>query len=123
MLSQQSVLVVEDDPYLALDLQQTLEDFGGRVVGPTRRLSEARELIASRNIAAAIVDCHVPDEDMLPLADLLAKRGVPFLLHATGHMLQPGWDQHREVPVLVKPVQARTVVARLMVEMRRSARR
>ena len=122
MLGQQSILVVEDDPYLALDLQQTIEDLDGRVVGPTRKLSEAATMLETEPVNAAIIDCHVQREDMLLLADMLAHRRIPFVLHTAAQLPRPAWSQHDDVPLLIKPVQPRTVVACLVVEMRKAKR-
>ena len=123
MLAQRSILIVEDDPYLALDLSMTVEDLDGRVIGPTRKLDEATAMLDSGPVAAAIVDCHVPDQDMRALADLLAERCIPFVLHATGHLSHPKWGTHGDVPVLIKPLQPRAVLAQLLIEMHKAAGR
>jgi hypothetical protein len=53
---------------------------------------------------------------------MLADRQIPFILHTAAHLERRGWDQHDHVPLLIKPVQPRTVVACLVMEMRRSDR-
>ena len=42
MLNQVSVLVVEDQPFIALDLAFAVEDAGGKVVGTVAGREEAR---------------------------------------------------------------------------------
>jgi DNA-binding response OmpR family regulator len=123
MFARNSILLVESDPYLALDLSLTIEQLEGRVSGPVRKLADATAILDSEPIRAAIVDCHIDGEDMLPLADLLASRALPFVLHASAHLAEPQWSRHSDVPVLIKPLQPRTVLARLLSEMRKHDRR
>jgi CheY-like chemotaxis protein len=44
-LENRRILVVEDDPIIALDLQRILEAAGATVVGPAREVSEAISFI------------------------------------------------------------------------------
>jgi DNA-binding response OmpR family regulator len=117
------ILIVGNDPYLALDLSSTVEDLDGQVAGPTDDIAEALQLLSSRQISAAIIDWHLPDGDASPLTCWLTERQVPFVIHTNGHLATPDRDRHPEVPILIKPLQPRVVLARLIREMRRNARR
>jgi DNA-binding response OmpR family regulator len=80
-----SILVVEDEYMLAVDLKQELLDAGAIVVGPAASLSKAIDLIKTTDrLDAAILDVNLRGEAVFPAADMLVERGVPFIL-TTGY--------------------------------------
>jgi DNA-binding response OmpR family regulator len=81
VLSGIRVLVVEDEAMIALDVKSILEEAGATVVGPARTLSAAKELAASGELAAALLDVQLGDTTVFPVARLLADRGIPFAFH------------------------------------------
>ena len=96
------VLLVEDEPIVAIALQDMLEELGYEVVGPAFRLARALELAGSEAIDAAILDVNMGDGDSYGVAARLKARGVPYLF-ATGYGaagLEPG---HEDALVLQKP--------------------
>lgn len=117
MLASKSILVVEDNIYLALDLSWAIEDLDGKVLGPARTVAEGLALVGSEPVAGAILGCNLPDGDVLPLAEVLAMRQVPFVLHATAHLPADFPIHQLNAPVLVQPVQPQTVLERLLIEM------
>ena len=80
------VLLVEDELFIALDLQETIEDAGFRVVGPCATLVEAEAAIErhAARFAAAVLDVRLADGTVFPAADRLHAAGVPLLFHS-GH--------------------------------------
>src|SRR5271166_390105 len=82
-LENRSVLVVEDNPIIALDLQIILEAAGATVVGPAYDLSKALNLIEANNVNAAVIDYLLQAGDTLPLARVLGERGIPFLFQTS----------------------------------------
>jgi CheY-like chemotaxis protein len=117
MFNHQPVLIVEDNSFLALDLSQAIEELDGRVVGPAGQVSHALELLDSEDVAAAIVDCHLTDLDVLMLTHRLAERQVPFIIYAETDPPEAVAARHPDVPVLRKPVHPRMVLDRLLAEM------
>ena len=81
------ILVVEDAPMIALDLEEMLRGLGWEVVGPTGSMATALELAADETLDAAIVDINIRGGKVYPVARALAARGVPFLL-ASGYGVQ-----------------------------------
>lgn len=122
MLAKSSVLLVESDPYVALDLAATIEELDGRVVGPTADAIEALALLGREPVAAAIVEWHLSGHSAAPVVDSLAERNIPFVIHSTGQVDGFDRERHSAIPVLMKPLQPRTVVACLVVEIRKSRR-
>jgi len=122
MFSEAPILIAEDNPYHALDLSNAIKDMQGRVVGPVSTVSEALFLLDMQHVAAAIVDCHLCDRDAAPLAQRLAEKGIPFIIHASMPVPRIIGDLHPDVPVLMKPLQPSAVLTCLLVEMRKLQR-
>ena len=89
MLKRASVLVVEDQSYIALDLALAIEDADGEVIGPAASVKAALTLLAIKNVDGAILDLNLPDGDCSPVVEVLAGRSVPFILQ-TGAGVNPG---------------------------------
>ena len=123
MLAKSLILILEDEPYVALDLASAVESFDGRVAGPALDVDEALELLRSEPVAAAIIDWHLPSCSASPVASQLSERHIPFVIHSTADLLTADREQHPDVPFLKKPLQPRAVIACLLVEMRKAARR
>ena len=102
----QRILVVEDEPILAITLQDMLEELGYAVVGPAFRIAAAVQLAEEAAIDAAVLDVNVGDGDSYGVAARLRERGIPYLF-ATGYGLRGIEEAYRSAPVLQKPFRAR----------------
>lgn len=108
-LANRHILVVEDEPIVALDLADILQDNGAIVLGPASSVATARRLIADSRIDCAVLDVNLGHESVAPLVRELGALKIPFLF-VTGYDekdMAPLW---RERPILHKPV----VVAELI---------
>lgn len=106
------VLVVEDEPIVAISLQDMLEALGYEVVGPAFRVAPALALAGEAGIDAAILDVNMGGEHSYAVAERLKDRGIPYIF-ATGYGregIEPG---HEDVPVLQKPYREAQVDAAL----------
>jgi len=74
------ILIVEDDPTMAHDLQDLLVDAGFEIAGVAGRLEKALALIESGTCDAAIVDANLAGVSASPAASALAARGLPFIV-------------------------------------------
>ena len=72
------ILIIEDEPLIALDLQTILTALGCEVVGPAGTLEEARGLIAEVACDAALVDGNLAGQPVGEIALALTQRNVPF---------------------------------------------
>jgi two-component system, response regulator PdtaR len=79
-----TVLVVEDNAIIGLDLQLTLEAFGYRVLGPASSNKDVLAMLAHERPDAAVVDLRLTDGLATPVTEALAARGVPFMLLTGG---------------------------------------
>jgi CheY-like chemotaxis protein len=95
------ILVVEDEPLVAMTLEDLLTDSGCTVIGPASTLTRGMRLIGEHALDGAILDINLCGEMVFPLADALSERSIPFV-YVTGYgkMLR-ACDHGR--PVLQKP--------------------
>ncbi len=115
-----SVLLVEDDYYIADDLGQLLNAHGAVLLGPVQTLETALALIqASERIDGAVVDINLRGEMSFPVADALQERGIPFVF-ATGYSAAAIPDRYRHVPRWEKPYRLRDLVQALQALIHRS---
>jgi DNA-binding response OmpR family regulator len=75
---QKTVLIVEDEYLIAMDLKLTLEGHGWRVLGPVAKVREALSLLAVELPSVALLDVNLGTELVTPLAETLKKLDVPF---------------------------------------------
>ena len=102
-MGKRSVLIVEDEPLIAMMLEDFLETLGHRVAGTCETLEEAIEKVEAGGFDLAIIDVQLKDgQQVWPLADRLAEQGTPFII-ATGGHVEPPPEQHADAPVLTKP--------------------
>lgn len=103
MTSPARILVVEDEPLIAMMLEDFLDMLGRTVAGTADSVAAAMTAVDRGGIDAAILDVHLrAGEKSWPVADKLAAAGIPFVLATggSGDMIEPA---HRDRPVLSKP--------------------
>nr|WP_111298719.1 response regulator [Paracoccus saliphilus] len=96
------VLLVEDEPLVALDLRLELEDAGAIVVALSRTVAEAIQAANSHQIDLALLDGNLKGEPVDEVAALLSERQVPFCFvsgYGREH-LPAGFDT---APLIEKP--------------------
>jgi CheY-like chemotaxis protein len=96
------ILVIEDSPVVAPFIADVLGDLGCSVVGPAPNMAAARELLDGEDFDAAILDVHIRGERVFPLCDLLAAKGVPFVL-TSGYADWQMPEKWQDRPRLQKP--------------------
>lgn len=96
------ILVIEDSPVVAPFTVDVLGDLGCLVVGPAPNMAAARELLDGEDFDAAILDVHIRGERVFPLCDVLAARGVPFVL-TSGYADWQMPEKWQDRPRLQKP--------------------
>ena len=96
------ILIVEDEPFIALTLEDMLDELGYALVGTVSQVGEALEMAAREQVDCALLDVNLGSEKIDPVADLLAQRGCPFIF-TTGYGRSGIPSAHAERPVLQKP--------------------
>lgn len=104
-VSMARLLVVEDEYLIRMLLEDMLSDLGYTVAAAVGTIAEARELAATGEFHAAILDVNVDGQEIFPVADILAKRGLPFVF-VTGYGEKSLPANYRGRPALQKPFQS-----------------
>jgi CheY-like chemotaxis protein len=103
-LSGRRILVVEDEYFLADDIDRALKSLGARVVGPFGELPNASQIVdGDVAIDAAIVDINLQEEMVFPLARMLRARGIPFMF-TTGYDRTSIGAEFQDIRLWEKPL-------------------
>ena len=73
------VLVVEDETLIAMMIEDALTDLGCEIVGPVSTLEAALKLARNETLDAAFLDVTIRGGEVFPVAEILMKRGIPFV--------------------------------------------
>jgi CheY-like chemotaxis protein len=101
VLSNRRILVVEDEMLLLLMIEDALID-AGCVLLMASRIPQAIILAETEAIDCAFLDVSVAGEDIYPVAGILNRRGIPFIL-STGYGKAGLPAEYRDRPLLPKP--------------------
>lgn len=75
------ILVIEDEPLIALDIQQAFEEAGAATLS-ARTLADALNAVEEPTLSAAIVDHVLGDDDSSELCQRLEERNIPFVTYS-----------------------------------------
>jgi DNA-binding response OmpR family regulator len=103
-----AVLIVEDEPLIALELHDALHDAGASILAAIT-IKEALELIAYAKICAAIVDVNVGGLDCSSVCTALTKRSIPFMFY-TGYSNAAALSVWSHAPAVGKPADGSALV-------------
>ena len=101
-MGQRSILVVEDEPLIAMMLEDFLESLGHSVSATCESVQDAMNEAAKGGFDLAILDVNLKGESVWPVAEKLREQRIPFVL-ATGGHVDPPPAQFANVPVIEKP--------------------
>ncbi len=102
VLQGRRILVVEDEPLVAMLIEDLLEAEGCVVIGPAPRVADALRLAATERLDGALLDVSLDGETAYPVADALKASGVPFAF-VTGRGAGGLIEAHRGSPLILKP--------------------
>ncbi|MGH6743933.1 response regulator [Novosphingobium sp.] len=104
------VLIVEDEPLVAMELMMEIEDSGAIALGPATSCEQAIAMIRETGPDLALLDGNLNGERIDAVADELAARSTPFAF-VSGYDRQHLPKDHSERPMLGKPFLGREVGA------------
>ena len=97
------ILIVEDEPLIAMMLEDFLEVLDKQAAGVVDTVADALARVQAGQIDAAILDVNLRGgERSTPVAEALAERGIPFVF-ATGGSDDSVDPAYRDRPCLQKP--------------------
>lgn len=103
MTAPSNILIVEDEPLIAMMLEDFLDVLGKTMVGTADNVADALALVEAGGIDAAILDVNLrAGEKSWPIADALSAKGIPYIF-ATGGSADSLAEAYRDRPTLPKP--------------------
>jgi len=109
-LAGKRMIVIEDEPLVAMDLESCLTGAGCEVVGTAGTLSEAKTLCAEAPCDAALVDVNLAGQPVDELAAALTKRNIPFAF-VTGYGREALPQGFRDALIVPKPFNETGLIA------------
>jgi DNA-binding response OmpR family regulator len=106
------ILLVEDQPLIALHMAELLVLEGFEVMGPAHAVAPALDLIAQGPPDAALLDLDLGGVTCLPVAEALAAQDVPFAF-LSGHGVEHLPAAMHDRPLIAKPAMPEPLLAAL----------
>jgi DNA-binding response OmpR family regulator len=101
-----SILVVEDEMLIGIDIRSALEDAGAQVTSTTTA-RHALILAEDDGLAGAIMDHALADGDSTELCARLAARGIPYVSYSG---FDPVKGASPDAPFVSKPASMNTLL-------------
>jgi CheY-like chemotaxis protein len=101
-MSGRSILIVEDEPLIAMMLEDFLETLGHTVHASCESVEDAVAQAEKGGFDLAIVDVNLGGETAWPVARTLRAKNIPFVI-ATGGHVEPPPPEFANVPMIEKP--------------------
>ncbi|WLR95455.1 response regulator [Shinella zoogloeoides] len=111
-LENKRILILEDDPLLALDLEDFFTEVGAKVIGPVSSVEQALEAVSS-GIDGAVLDLNLRGVYSYPVIEILAKAGTPLVVCSGYAELPDTRTELTDIVLLPKPCDLRVLQARL----------
>jgi CheY-like chemotaxis protein len=111
---EKSILIVEDEFLVALDLKEMLEADGWRVIGPAASVKSAIELLEGETPTVALLDVQLGKEMSTRVAETLQHLEIPFVFtsaYSSPHLA--GHGALAKSPRMEKPIDEKRLLALL----------
>jgi DNA-binding response OmpR family regulator len=88
-----SVLVLEDEALIALDVEDILQSAGFRDVVTISSRADAQQWLSENTPDIAVIDPHLRDGMCIEVIQTLTERNVPFVVHS-GERPEDAEEEH-----------------------------
>ena len=102
MSASRSILIVEDEPLIAMMLEDFLESLGHSISASCDTVDSALAEVDKGGFDLAILDVNLKGRNVWPVASRLREQGVPFVIASGGHV-DPPPAEFASVPLIEKP--------------------
>ncbi len=102
MSEPRNILIVEDEPLIAMMLEDFLESLGHSIAATCDSVDTAMVEVEKGGFDVAILDVNLKGENVWPVAIRLKEQGVPFVIASGGHV-DPPPSEFASVPLIEKP--------------------
>jgi CheY-like chemotaxis protein len=108
VLAGRSILVVEDEPLIALEVHAAFNAAGASIVSASNR-KEALRIIGLPGLSAAVVDMNLGGHDCSDVCKRLSDNGIPFVFY-TGDARADILRKWPHAPILTKLADKQRIV-------------
>ena len=113
-LAGRTILIVEDEYFIANEIARGFRAMGARIVGPASTVERALDLIGrTERIDLAVLDVNLQGEMVYPVAEKLERKGVRFVF-ATGYDSDTIPPHYAAVTRCEKPVDPAAIARALL---------
>lgn len=98
-----NVFLLEDEAFVAMDMEDLLRSAGHEVVGPALSLEQARALLAEHTVDFAIVDANIRGDAPVDVVETLIARNIPYV-YISGYAKADLEGRLPDGPFIPKPV-------------------
>jgi DNA-binding response OmpR family regulator len=102
MSASRNILIVEDEPLIAMMLEDFLESLGHSIAATCDSVDAAMAEVEKGGFDVAILDVNLKGQNVWPVATRLREQGVPFVIASGGHV-DPPPAEFATVPLIEKP--------------------
>jgi DNA-binding response OmpR family regulator len=89
MTASLSVLVIEDEPLIAMMIEDFIDILGHSLAGTCDSVAEALVKVEEGGFDVAILDVNLRDGACWPVADAMTAKGIRFVIASGGHVDPP----------------------------------
>jgi CheY-like chemotaxis protein len=104
------VLIIEDEPLVALDIENMLGENGCKTLGPANTVESALEHVALGGFDMALLDANLQGEGVDEVAEALTRSGASFAF-VTGYGRDGLPEGFRQAPMVSKPFSEESLIA------------
>ena len=106
MGNRKTILIVEDEALLAIDIASMVEELGFEVFGTVSSVEDGLSAVETGTPDLAILDANLSGQSSIPLAEAFAARGVPVIFASGYSQIGDLPASLENAPRLMKPVSA-----------------
>ena len=107
-LAGRSILIVEDEPLIALEVHAAFNAAGASIVSAASK-KEALRMISLPGLSAAVVDMNLGGSDCSDVCKRLSDSGIPFVFY-TGDARADILQKWPDAPILTKLADKQRIV-------------
>ena len=113
VLAGRSVLLVENEVLIALDIRTSFENAGASVI-EAMTLKRALEAIDTTTLDAAVLDYKLDDGDSTEICVHLEERNIPYVMHSGYPTIEGSCDDGVNLQKPASPKELVAIVQRLL---------
>ena len=103
------ILVLEDEPIIALDIVATLRQAGATIIAAHTAFDAINRVRGKQDVSLAILDVHLgSNEDCGGVCEELTRKGIPFMFYTAYKNIRV-LEEWPHAPVVGKPARPRDI--------------